>query len=340
MWGELVRLTGAVLPRALLGALALGLAWAAVPGLVGCSAPRGHPLSTAASPGAPQVSGGGLGDRLAPAWVAAALPDSGVWGLPGVRVERDAGSGATPGGPAGDVVVVGTVSPQQSAQLRDIGIEAVRVVRRAWRPSWDGRLLVVAPVDRRQWAAVAGPAPTVGPAMTVSGPGGSAYVVIDPVAWQAATTAGRRALLIHEAVHVAVSRAPAPTAADATPAAAPLWLSEGFAQLVAYDAVGAQIPLIAGGLLERVRRHGPPQRLPDDASFAAEPPRRLDAYAQAWLACLTLERLGGATAPRRALAGGGPQAVGLDVAALTAAWQSDLRRWAAAAATDRPKSSP
>lgn len=399
MWGERRHVRSAPPRWARLGStLALTLGCAGAVGLAGCSAPAGQgPPATASLPvGSPPttsaVPDGGTVEAHAPAWVAAALPTA-VWGLPGVRVERGATAMARPGGPDGDVVVVGTVSRQVSAQLGDIGREAVRVARRAWQPSWDGRLLVVAPVDRRQWAVVAGPAAqSVGPAMTVSGREGPAYVVLDPLAWESATIDGRRALVIHEAVHVAVaagggrdaSRAkdttrpgqpgsappeslsagpsgasgpsgssrsgasgasgapgasgaspssgamspgPGPTAAP--PASVPLWLSEGFAQLVAYDAVGAETPLIAGDLLKQVRRDGPPARLPDDEAFAAEPTRRLEAYAEAWLACRTLERLGGASAPRRALAGGGPQAVGIDVSVLTAAWRADLRRWAA-----------
>lgn len=173
--------------------------------------------------------------------------------------------------------------------------------------------------------------PPVAPAMTVDGADGAAHVVLDPVAWRAATPMGRRALVIHEAVHVAVRADRGPGGAAAAPSAsAPLWLSEGYAQFVAYGAVGVEPRRIAGDLLERLRREGPPAALPDEARLTGSPRQRLDAYALAWLACDTLAARAGPDAPRRAMEAGTVAAAGLDERALTRAWQEDLRRLASA----------
>lgn len=171
----------------------------------------------------------------------------------------------------------------------------------------------------------------VAPAMTVDGADGAAHVVLDPVAWRATTPVGRRALVIHEAVHVAVRADRGPGGAAAAPSAsAPLWLSEGYAQFVAYGAVGVEPRRIAGDLLERIRREGPPAALPDEARLTGSPRQRLDAYALAWLACDTLAARAGPDAPRRAMEAGTVAAAGLDERALTRAWQEDLRRLASA----------
>lgn len=267
----------------------------------------------------------------------------------------------------GEVAVVGVGDAATLAQVGQIGVEAVQAVAREWHRPWSHRLLVVVPADRAQWHAVAGTDPGTGttgtgtgtgtdgglgssaaagastgkgaatqgpaaarngvaPAMTVSAPDGSAYVVLDPHAWATASSPGRRALLIHEAVHVAVWADPQ-TARHSAPA----WLAEGFAQFVAYGQIGADVHLIAPELLDRVRREGPPVELPTDEQLALEGPQRLDGYAQAWLACLTLADLAGPTAPAEAMAAGGPDrpgGPGVATAKLRGAWQADLVRLA------------
>ncbi len=164
----------------------------------------------------------------------------------------------------------------------------------------------------------------VAPAMTVISAGGSAYVVLDPVARAEARAAGRQALLTHEVVHVAVAGDP-----DGPARSAPRWLDEGFAQLVAYDEIDARPSLVAAGLVERVRRGDVPHALPRDSDLAGGSVAREDAYAQAWTAARALRDLAGPSAPRRALEAGGLRAIGIDEATLTRAWQRDLRAFAA-----------
>ena len=329
-------------------------------GAAGCAAPsvvpsgEGTPSGGSSAPVGAQTS--------APPWVRAMLQGSAVWRLPGrhVHAKPVAAAGGASSATGGQVAIVGTVPQQDIADLGEMAVEAVRTVDGAWARPWSRRLLVVAPADRAQWESVAGvpvvsePASStaritqvrakVAPAMTVDGADGNAYVVIDPEAYRAATDVGRRALLIHEAVHVAVradTRSHAPPS-SAEPSAtesvtrdrpgptgeAPMWLSEGFAQLVAYEAVGVEPHQIAGDLLGRIRREGPPATLPDEAAFTGPLNERLDAYALAWIACRTLADRVGTHAPRRAVQAGTLSAVGLDASTLTAAWRADLRRLA------------
>lgn len=219
------------------------------------------------------------------------------------------------------------------AEIRDDAVAAVVAVRSRWHRPWSGRLLVVVPGDRAEWAEVAGvdrasaqgSDAAVAPAMTVGAAPGSAHVILDPQGWAGASAVGRRALLIHEAVHVAVWADPQPPSPPA-----PQWLAEGFAQYVAYGHLDVSPRTVAPELLRRVRAEGPPDRLPSDAELSASGPARLDAYALAWLATVTLADLAGDDAPARAMAGGGSGAAGVGTARLTLAWQADLRRLAAA----------
>lgn len=276
--------------------------------------------------------------------MASALADNPVWELPGVQVRH-----ADEGAQLGEVAVVSNLPADEGAELSAAGAQAVAAVRSAWHRPWSGRLLIVAPADRAQWARVAGrsgasaatssgaaeapvPADEVAPAMTVPGADGSGVVVLDPVAWESATAQGRRALVIHEAVHVAVRADPTGSWAGTQPAeaGAPAWLSEGFAQWVAYEAVGAGPDVVAGDFLAQVRAHGPPEHLPEHADFEGPVSSRLDAYAGAWLACRTLAQRAGALAPRVAMEAGSVRAAGLDDSTLTRAWQADLKRLAGA----------
>ena len=301
------------------------------------SSPGSSPGSSATGPGA--GASGSAAAAAAPDWVTSALVDNPVWELPDVQV-RHADKGAQPG----EVAVVSNLPADQGAEVAAAGAQAVAAVRSAWHRPWNGRLLIVAPADRAQWARVAGmprasaatpgaaagaPAPDdgVAPAMTVPGADGSSVVVLDPVAWESATGTGRRALVIHEAVHVAVRADPASPGVGAE-AAAPAWLSEGFAQWVAYEAVGVGPDAVAGDLLARVRAHGPPERLPVQADFEGPVSSRLDAYAGAWLACRTLAQRAGAQAPRVAMEAGSVSAAGLDEGTLTRDWRAELRRLA------------
>lgn len=223
-----------------------------------------------------------------------------------------------------DLVVLGGNGTVDVVEIDAIGREAIVAVERAWHVPWPRRVLVVAPADRAQLATVIGvPAERSAAAMAIRRPGLGSFVVLDPAAWAQATSAGRRALLIHETVHLAVESGDEPR--PESRAAEPAWLREGFAQDVAYRAIGATPARIAPDLLARIARDGPPDRLPIASDFEGTGTAREDAYALAWLAIRTVRRLGGDDAPRRAQEARSLAPLGIDPDTVLRAWQSDLR---------------
>ena len=86
-------------------------------------------------------------------------------------------------------------------------------------------------------------------------------VVVNPSAWRTLGSLGRRVVLAHEMTHLATR---AITVDDV-----PIWLSEGFADYVAYQAVEVPINVVAGDVLDDVRAGKGPRNLPEDADFDA-----------------------------------------------------------------------
>lgn len=101
-------------------------------------------------------------------------------------------------------------------------------------------------------------------------------VILDPVGLAQLTAAGRRVVLTHELTHVAVR---ASTLHDV-----PLWLSEGFAEWVAFRAERLDPRVVAARLLDRVRHSGAPTSLPSPADFAGATGDPVTAYQASWLA--------------------------------------------------------
>lgn len=139
---------------------------------------------------------------------------------------------------------------------------------------------------------------TDGP-LTAGGPAGADRVVIVPGAWRSLTGTGRDVVLTHELTHVTVRAT--------TTRAVPLWLSEGFAEYVAYRDVRLPESTIVAPLLEQVRQSGLPAGLPDAAAFAPANGALSTAYGEALCAVRTLVDLRGEAALvrlYRAAAGG------------------------------------
>lgn len=128
---------------------------------------------------------------------------------------------------------------------------------------------------------------------------GADRIVLVPGAWTALRPAGRDVVMTHELTHVTVRAA--------TTRAVPVWLSEGFAELVAYRSIDLPEATIVAPALDRVRAQGLPQALPADAEF--EPGTRAlpAAYGLSLLALRTLADAHGTQAVvrlYRAAAGG------------------------------------
>ncbi|GAB3858656.1 hypothetical protein GCM10028801_19040 [Nocardioides maradonensis] len=180
-------------------------------------------------------------------------------------------------------------------------------------PTYDGIAGITAPVDGNRL------------------PGAPVHVFINPVVYRSMDHVAAQVVITHETVH-AVTDAP-------LAAGVPLWLIEGFADYVALSDVSLPLSTTAGGIAQRVRRHGAPHQLPADSDFGGD--NNLDpTYEAAWLACVTIADHAGQRALvrfyRDALAGTPvatalPRDTGLTVASLTSAWRSKLTAVAAVA---------
>ncbi|GAA1176777.1 hypothetical protein GCM10009654_37520 [Streptomyces hebeiensis] len=187
---------------------------------------------------------------------------------------------------------------QEDAALRALAAaadRAVPAVTDAWPDSWARKTVLLVPGSAAAMAALLG-GPADGyrgiPAVTTgrAGRAGAApadRIVVNPEAYGSLTGFGRQVVLTHETTHVATR--------TATSAATPTWLSEGFADWVAYRRTGRAASRIAPELQRAVRRGELPAGLPpdDDFAFDGDADRLARAYEGAWLACeLIAERWG------------------------------------------------
>jgi hypothetical protein len=120
---------------------------------------------------------------------------------------------------------------------------------------------------------------------------------------------------------------------------APTWLSEGFADQVAYRGSGLSTGQIAGALIAAVRSGHVPSKLPTPADFDAATSGAETAYDGSWVALGVIAGRAGSTAELRRFyqrAAASPHnphaldaalaAVGLgDVRSFTRVWQARLR---------------
>jgi hypothetical protein len=146
-------------------------------------------------------------------------------------------------------------------------------------------------------------------------------VIVVPGGFDRLTPTGRDVVLAHELTHVAAGTG-----------GLPVWLSEGFADYVAYRDAGLAVPAAAAELAAEVRSGRAPRELPGPAAFAPGADRLAAAYQEAWLACrfiaartgearlVRLYREARAVGADRALT-----ALGLPVATLTALWRTYVR---------------
>jgi hypothetical protein len=185
-------------------------------------------------------------------------------------------------------LVLGTGSA--GARLHEIAHEAdaaVPTVSRAWPHHWSHRVVVLVPDSLHDMGALLdSPGSTYqGIAAVTTGEVGSSQqataerVVVNPRAYAVLSELGRQVVTTHEVTHVATRRW--------TTAATPLWLSEGFADWVAYRDTGRTPQQVAPELAQAVRAGDVPDALPQDTDFrfdnGADALSR--AYEGGWLAC-------------------------------------------------------
>ncbi|MDJ0461361.1 hypothetical protein [Streptomyces sp. H27-C3] len=179
---------------------------------------------------------------------------------------------------------------QSERRLREIANaadRAVPAVDRAWQGRWARRLVLLVP------SSVGGMASLLGgraagyrgiAAVTTGEAGGSGTapadrVIVNPDAYAVLGAFGQQIVLAHESAHVA-------TRAH-TSAATPMWLSEGFADWVAYRGTGRTADEAAPELARAVRGRDLPAALPTDQAFGfgGDADALARAYEGGWLAC-------------------------------------------------------
>lgn len=197
-----------------------------------------------------------------------------VWDLGPVTVERGARS-----------LVLGTAAPEDLAQYAGQVDAAAARVDAVWGSGWPRVVVVVVPRDQAEMARLLQRADEAGleqiAAVTTGevglGVGESAdRVIINPAGFGLLDDVGREVVLTHEITHVA-------TRATGT-RDVPIWLSEGFADYVAY--LGTDLPResVAADVLDRVSAGAGPTALPDVAAFDPVNGDIAPAYSGSWLA--------------------------------------------------------
>lgn len=128
---------------------------------------------------------------------------------------------------------------------------------------------------------------------------GADRIVLVPGAWTSLRPDGRDVVMTHELTHVTVRAS--------TTRAVPVWLSEGFAELVAYEPIDLPEATVVAPALASARTAGLPGALPADVDFEPGTQTLAAAYGLALLALRTLaDRYGTQAVVRlyRAAAGG------------------------------------
>ncbi|MFH8622110.1 hypothetical protein ACH4A8_09440 [Streptomyces vietnamensis] len=179
---------------------------------------------------------------------------------------------------------------QSRERLREIATAADRAVPAvgdAWHGNWAGRIVVLVPSSiEAMGRLLGGPAASyrgiaaVTTGRTGGGPTAPAdRVIVNPDAYAVLGAFGRQLVLTHETTHVATR--------VQTTKATPVWLSEGFADWVAYRGTERTAAQAAPELRRAVLAGDLPAELPTDEDFAfggdAEALAR--AYEGGWLAC-------------------------------------------------------
>ncbi|WP_328925281.1 hypothetical protein OG429_11925 [Streptomyces sp. NBC_00190] len=231
-------------------------------------------------------------------------------------------------------LVLGGAGAPDLAGISAEADRAVPVASSAWPKPWAGRVVVLVPGSLERMAELLGGSAdayrglgAVTTGRVGAGPAPADRVVVNPQGWAELGEAGRRIVLTHEVAHVATRAS--------TTASTPLWLSEGFADWAAYRG-GSTTPQQGAPALGRaVRRGEVPGELPpaEAFTFGGDPEAVARAYEGAWLACrLIADRWGEAAlvglyerAGREPLPVALDEALGVDLAGLTRAWQEALR---------------
>lgn len=150
-------------------------------------------------------------------------------------------------------------------------------------PHWSGRVVVEMPGGRTSFEQLLGvPSGSYDRIAAVAWPEGPepkrapVRVIINPTSASRLASSARDIVLSHEIVHVAT---------DSPSSEAPLWVVEGYADLIAFQHQPVAAKAAQKSLLASIRKHGPPSALPADANFDPASASLDDSYTLSWLAC-------------------------------------------------------
>lgn len=235
-------------------------------------------------------------------WLVADDGDGGsateLWDLGPVQVARGARS-----------LVLGTADAATLEEYVTEVDEAATRVDQVWGQEWPRTVVVQVPRDQAEMALLllrsdeAGldqiAAVTTGE-LGLDQPGTSAdRVIVNPAGFAQLGPLGREVVLTHEITHVATRAT--------TTSEVPIWLSEGFADYVAYAGTGLSRDVVAADVLEKVRAGTGPAALPTGSDFDPAVTDIAAAYSGSWLAAELVARTYGQDALvafYRAVAGG------------------------------------
>lgn len=229
-----------------------------------------------------------------------------------------------------------STSEQEVRRLAEEVDAAVEHVDEVWPLDWSRRPVVLLPRTQRDMATLIGGAgkglaqiAAVTTGDHENGVSRGDRVVINPGAFGTLGADGRSVVLTHEMTHVATRAS--------NVVSPPIWLSEGFADYVAYRATPVATAIVAGDIIDQVRAGSVPRRFPEQADFDAGEGDIAAAYESAWLACRMIARTYGERdlvrfyrAMTDSAGPGWPEeaepALGVSAKALTRQWRGYLRQ--------------
>jgi len=198
-----------------------------------------------------------------------------LWDLGPVQVERGKRS-----------LLLGTADTTTLRRMAAEVDQASARVDATWGDTWPRTVLVLVPEDQAEMAALLGrddtsgldqiAAVTTGEIGLDSSATSADRIIVNPDGFSQLGELGRDVVLTHELTHVATRAT--------TTVAVPIWLSEGFADYVAYKATGLSARRVAKDVLDEVRRGEGPKQLPDARDFDPSAHDIAPAYSGAWLA--------------------------------------------------------
>lgn len=194
-------------------------------------------------------------------------------------------------------LVLGAAGGTDVGKLAGLFDQGAAAVDEVWGSDWPRTALVVVPQTQNAMAQLLGRTSDAGldqvAAVTTgvagAGPAGAGTtgdrIVVNPTAFEMLQGEGQLTVVTHELTHIATR--------VASVTGVPMWLSEGFADYVAYKATSMQGELVAGPAVAAYRRQELAQTLPPKKSFDPKAGDIAPAYSASWVATsLLADRFG------------------------------------------------